>query len=99
MVSVEKIIEILKNDQYTLNELKVLHARIDAMIAEREALQARRDRIRQYRDEFIAHIVAHGRERRLDISTAQLIVAGEYIFDTEILGMSPDDIINANRDA
>lgn len=48
------------------------------------------------REGFIHAIVAHGLEQRLPASPEHLRVAAEYLYDSEVIGLTSDEILLTN---
>ncbi len=93
------MMKVLKNaihsNVITLSELQELETEIQ------QAIQTKRKHQQlDYllsRDNFIEAIVAHGMEQNLPASAEHLRVAAEFLYDSEVLGMSPDEILREQQ--
>lgn len=93
------LMKLLKNaihsNMITLGELQELQANIQRAIMTKKQEQMAHTPLN--REGFIQAIVRHGQAQRLPASAEHLRAAAEYLYDSEVLGMSPDDILRANR--
>jgi hypothetical protein len=93
------LMKLLKNaihsNMITLGELQELEADIQWAIMAKKQEQVAHSPLN--REGFIQAIVRHGQAQRLPASAEHLRAAAEYLYDSEVLGMSPDDILRANR--
>ena len=92
------MMKVLKNaihsNVITLAELQELETEIhNAIEAKRKHQQL--DYLLS-RESFIQAIVAHGLEQNLPASPEHLRVAAEFLYDSEVLGMSPEEIMRTH---
>lgn len=81
----------LAADLLSLDDLRTIREWADAAI-ERHGAAQRRD---AQREKFISDTIRYGRMHRAKASTDELRAVAEYMYETQVLGRTPDDILHS----
>ncbi|GAB4511897.1 MAG: hypothetical protein OHK0046_10610 [Anaerolineae bacterium] len=90
------ILGALYQDAFSTGELEQLGNAVKEAIARKqhkEEEDRRQAFARQSRQQFINRVIDFGRTQKLNLSVEQLHEIGEYLYDTQVLGKTSEQVI------
>jgi|GEM_PF-3366097 hypothetical protein len=89
----------LDSDSFSLDELYMMRDLLGQTIERREEQVKAHETLRMNssREKFIKDIMEYGKRVNLPMAPEHLRTVGEFLYDSDVLGLSPEQIISVNQ--